>query len=58
MAVLAQDDLKVDGFPSGPGIGDTLPDFTLPDQRGRLLHYSEWRSDGQALIIFYRSASW
>jgi len=47
-----------DNFPTGPEIGELVPDFVLPDQTGRLLRFSEYRGEGQALILFYRSASW
>ena len=47
-----------DDFPTGPEIGQTVPDFTLPDQSGRPVAFSAARDGRQALILFYRSASW
>ena len=44
-------------FPKGPGVGERIPEFALPDQRGNLVRYEP---DGRrkALILFHRSASW
>jgi hypothetical protein len=51
-------DPLTEDFPKGPGIGEPVPDFTLPDQFGNQTNYSEVRGNGQAIIVFYRSASW
>ena len=51
-------DPATEDFPQGPPVGRPVPDFTLPDQFGNLVNYTEHRGDGQAIIIFYRSASW
>ncbi len=49
----------IDGnFPSGPAIGEPLPDFTLPDQSGTLIRFSTFRGSDRALVMFHRSASW
>ena len=45
-------------FPTGPAIGDPVPDFTLPDQFGNLIRFSVVRGTDQALLLFYRSSSW
>jgi peroxiredoxin len=45
-------------FPTGPEVGELLPDFTLPDQHGRPVTLSQARGGRQALVIFYRSVSW
>ena len=45
-------------FPTGPAVGEPVPDFTLPDQSGRPVQFSAARGDGRSLILFYRSASW
>ena len=44
-------------FPKGPEVGERVPEFKLPDQRGNPFHY---RPDGRhkTLILFHRSASW
>ena len=45
-------------FPTGPAIGEAAPDFALPDHLGTTIRFSEARGQGQALILFFRSASW
>ncbi len=45
-------------FPTGPDVGQKVPDFTLPDHSGKLVNFTETRSTRRALILFYRSASW
>ena len=47
-----------DDYPKGPAIGESLPDFTLPDQHGNPVRYSDVRGDGGALVMFHRSARW
>ena len=42
----------------GPKIGAVLPDFTLPDQTGAAVNFAAARGAWQALVLFYRSASW
>lgn len=45
-------------FPTGPGVGDRLPDFTLPDQHGKAKNFGRERAGKQALVVFHRSARW
>lgn len=45
-------------FGAGPDIGETPPNFTLPDQFGAPVNYAATRGGGKAIILFYRSASW
>ena len=45
-------------FPTGPAVGEPVPDFTLPDQSGDPVRFSETRGQKRALILFHRSASW
>ena len=45
-------------FPTGPAIGEVIPDFTLPDQFGNQVRFSEARGNNRALVLFHRSASW
>lgn len=51
-------DPRGDDFPTGPAIGQKMPDFTLNDQSGNSICFSEARGSQQALLLFYRSASW
>jgi len=45
-------------YPKGPAIGEAIPDFTLPDQQGNQVRFSEVRGKGRALVMFHRSARW
>lgn len=45
-------------FPTGPDLGEPLPAFTLQNQHGELVDFSESRADSRAVVVFYRSAVW
>ncbi len=45
-------------FPTGPEVGEMLPDFTLMDQHGRPVNFGSTRGDDKALVVFHRSARW
>lgn len=45
-------------FPTGPAIGERLPEFTLPNQDGELIDFHADRGDAKAIVVFYRSAVW
>ena len=45
-------------FPTGPGIGEALPDFTLPDQRGEPVSFHSARGGQRALLVFVHATSW
>lgn len=47
-----------DDFPTGPDVGEPLPDFTLSDQHGRTVNFTEAREGHRALVVFQRSARW
>jgi len=47
-----------DGFPTGPELGERLPEFTLPNQDGEPIDFHADRGDQQAVVVFYRSAVW
>ncbi len=47
-----------EGHPTGPEIGDRLPDFALPDQHGRVIRFHEDRGKSRAALVFYRSVVW
>ena len=57
-ALINAGDPSNENFPTGPAIGEPVPDFELPDQFGNLTRYSKVRGTSQALILFQRSASW
>lgn len=45
-------------FPTGPDVGERLPDFTLPNQDGELIDFHNDRGTSKAIVVFYRSAVW
>lgn len=45
-------------FPTGPEIGDRLPDIVAPAQSGEIVDVHSWRNGGPAVVVFYRSAVW
>ena len=45
-------------FPSGPEVGERLPEFSLPNQQGRMVDYHTDRDDSKSIVVFYRSAVW
>ncbi len=46
------------GHPTGPEVGEKLPDFTLPDAFGKNVTLHEARAGRPAVVVFYRSAVW
>ena len=47
-----------EGFPTGPAVGERLPDFTLVDHLGRSITLHADRADAKAAVVFFRSAVW
>jgi len=47
-----------DQFPSGPAVGERLPQFTLPDQHGKPVDFTSTTAGRRSVVFFYRSASW
>ena len=47
-----------DGHPTGPEIGERLPDFDLPDAYGRKISFHADRDGKKSVVVFYRSAVW
>jgi hypothetical protein len=47
-----------EGTGTGPEVGETLPDFRLPDAFGREVGFHEDRGQAKAVVVFYRSAVW
>lgn len=45
-------------FPTGPDVGERLPDFELPNQRGEMINLHKSRGGNKAAVVFYRSAVW
>ena len=42
----------------GPQVGERVPDFTLLDQRGRVVSLDSILGPNGAILMFYRSADW
>lgn len=42
----------------GPQIGETVPDFSLPDQNGRIRTRDSILGPNGAILLFHRSADW
>lgn len=47
-----------DQFPTGPAIGERLPEFKLPNQDGEIVDFHADRGDAKAIVVFYRSVVW
>jgi len=47
-----------EGHPTGPAVGERLPDFRLPDHSGRLVDFHADRGRSKAAVVFYRSVVW
>jgi hypothetical protein len=47
-----------DGFKTGPAIGEKIPDFTLPNQRGAMRSLRDLTGPSGLLLVFSRSAGW
>ncbi|MEL7206899.1 MAG: hypothetical protein AAGK32_01465 [Actinomycetota bacterium] len=45
-------------FPTGPAIGERLPDIVAADSSGRTVDVHADRAGQPAVVIFYRSAVW
>ncbi len=46
------------GHPTGPEIGEKLPDFELPDTNGRMVRLHDDRAGAKIVLVFYRSTVW
>jgi peroxiredoxin len=45
-------------IPTGPAVGQTVPDFSLQDQNQRMRTLHSILGPKGALLVFYRSADW
>ena len=43
---------------TGPAVGQQIPDFTAPDQNGRLQSLKTIIGPKGAMLVFHRSADW
>jgi hypothetical protein len=49
---------RIDVSKLGPQVGDTVPDFSLPDQNGRTHTLQSIMGPRGAMLVFIRSADW
>ena len=49
---------QVDVSALGPQVGETIPDFSLPDQNGTVWTRESIVGTNGAMIVFHRSADW
>ena len=54
----AQERTPVDVASLGPQIGEIVPDFSLPDQNGRIRTRDSILGPNGAILLFHRSADW
>jgi hypothetical protein len=45
-------------FPTGPAVGDRLPDVVGTDQWGNAVDVHRDRANGPLVMVFFRSAVW
>ena len=50
--------MKVDVARLGPQVGQRVPDFSLPDQTGRVRTLESIMGPRGAMLVFLRSADW
>jgi len=50
--------LVPEDFPTGPVVGERLPDFELTDHGGRPVRFHYDRGASKAAVVFFRSAVW
>jgi hypothetical protein len=42
----------------GPQVGESVPDFNLPDQNGQIRNLESVLGPNGAILLFHRSADW
>lgn len=50
--------IQAEGFATGPGVGERLPDFELLAHTGELISLHAHRGGAKAAVVFFRSAVW
>lgn len=46
------------GHPTGPEVGERLPDIVAPSHDGTVVDVHQARAGAPAVVVFYRSAVW
>ena len=54
----AQDRAVIDIHSLGPQVGEQVPEFSLPDQNGRVQTLNSVMGPNGAMLLFHRSADW
>lgn len=49
---------ETDDFPTGPDIGERVPDFTLLDQDEREVSLGDLLQRDRTLLVFIRATAW
>jgi hypothetical protein len=49
---------RIDVSKLGPQVGQRVPDFSLPDQTGKIRNLQSIMGPRGAMIVFFRSADW
>lgn len=49
---------KIDVTQLGPQVGELVPDFSLPDQNGKIWTRESIMGPKGAMLVFIRSAEW
>ena len=49
---------RIDVSALGPQVGERVPDFSLPDQNGKIWTRESIMGPRGAMLVFVRSASW
>ena len=58
VSIIAQDRPPIDVHSLGPQVGDTVPEFNLPDQNGQMRTLESIQGSNGAMLLFHRSADW
>ena len=54
----AENRTAIDVHSLGPQVGENVPDFSLPDQSGRIRTLQSIMGPNGAMLLFHRSADW
>ena len=58
LAHMQESRAAIDVSALGPQVGETIPDFSLPDQNGTVWTRESIVGTNGAMIVFHRSADW
>lgn len=54
----AQDGVSIDVSTLGPQVGERVPEFNLPDQKGQFRSLDSLMGPNGIILMFHRSADW